>query len=452
MAVLLSLMDRAALTRDGVPVHLEPRVMAVLIRLALEPGKNVRADDLCREVLMADADGAPHLRRVGKEELRRQRLHVYKCISAIRKALDPARPGRESELLIGDPGRNPGYRLMLPPENIDLLRFERLVADSRGAPPVRAAVNLRQALDLWRGRPLVDVETYRWAKDSIARAFAAYDESRSRLLDLYETFDRLDEAVEIGESLLADRPGDVMLRERIARLTRLRSGTRPEIRLATGWWDGVISVCIDDLLEQNDAHLVVGFTDTFETNTTDDFLVARSSLQGQLVERLYAGDHRRLHRDLRKALQDVPRTVESRAVKRYGNLSRFPVGTVAVVPHNERRIFAVAYSKVGPDGRHGRSSPDMMRTSLNSLWTAARMHGRHRAIAIPVVGSGLARIHELDRIGLIGLIVETFLAHQSQGRLSDELRIVVRPQDAVRMDLAKVEQTIADAVRRSLNG
>src|SRR6266511_2038288 len=50
-----------------------------------------------------------------------------------------------------------------------------------------------------------------------------------------------------------------------------------------------VTLTVGDLFEQR-AHLVVGFSDTFDTDTTDNLIINSSSLQGQLLDRLYGGD------------------------------------------------------------------------------------------------------------------------------------------------------------------
>jgi DNA-binding SARP family transcriptional activator len=59
-----------------------------------------------------------------------------------------------------------GYRIAVDTEDLDLLRFERLLAAAAGAEPVRETAILRSALDLWRGPVVADVES---------RAIQAYD-------------------------------------------------------------------------------------------------------------------------------------------------------------------------------------------------------------------------------------------------------------------------------------
>ena len=65
--------------------------------------------------------------------------------------------------------RPPGYVLYLEPTEFDLIRFEQLVADARGAPPQTASAKLREALALWRGPPLADLAYEQFAQAEIAR-------------------------------------------------------------------------------------------------------------------------------------------------------------------------------------------------------------------------------------------------------------------------------------------
>src|SRR3954453_21622305 len=63
--------------------------------------------------------------------------------------------------LLGD-GRaivteDPGYLIRVEPDDFDLLRFDRLVAEAEGADAARASRLLAEALDLWRGEPLADL-------------------------------------------------------------------------------------------------------------------------------------------------------------------------------------------------------------------------------------------------------------------------------------------------------
>jgi DNA-binding SARP family transcriptional activator len=81
------------------------------------------------------------------------------CVSRLRKAL-----GAQAIVT-----RAPGYLVRVEPGELDLHRFELLVAEAQGADPQRAAEFLREALSLWRGAPLADIAYEAFAQIEIAR-------------------------------------------------------------------------------------------------------------------------------------------------------------------------------------------------------------------------------------------------------------------------------------------
>ena len=96
-------------------------------------------------------DRAADRRAVGRSRRRRRRP---RALQVLRLAAAQGARGRAA----GD-ARAPGYVLRVDPAELDLARFERLLADARRARPIRsaAAARLREALALWRGPPLADL-------------------------------------------------------------------------------------------------------------------------------------------------------------------------------------------------------------------------------------------------------------------------------------------------------
>jgi YVTN family beta-propeller protein len=93
-------------------------------------------------------------------------LQVY--VSQLRKALGADRVET----------RRPGYRLKVGSGELDLDRFEALVETARGQDPREAESGLREALGLWRGTPLADVD------DALARPERArLEEQRLTVLE-----------------------------------------------------------------------------------------------------------------------------------------------------------------------------------------------------------------------------------------------------------------------------
>src|SRR5690349_285063 len=110
-----------------------------------------------------------------------------------------------------------------------------------------------------------------------------------------------------------------------------------------------VSVVVGDLFERSE-HLVVGFSDTFDTDITADEVISSRSVQGQLLTRLYGNNLQSLDDDLQRALAGAqPVGLELRTGKQKGKLQRYPIGTVAVLAPRTQKIFAVAYSRLGND-------------------------------------------------------------------------------------------------------
>jgi DNA-binding SARP family transcriptional activator len=68
-------------------------------------------------------------------------------VSQLRKAL-----GRDVVVT-----RAPGYMAVVAPDELDVERFERLVAEAADSDLTGRAARLREALSLWRGPPLADL-------------------------------------------------------------------------------------------------------------------------------------------------------------------------------------------------------------------------------------------------------------------------------------------------------
>ena len=129
---------------DGVDVTpTAPKERALLALLALSPGRAVSVDRLLDE-LWADCSPAAG----------RRALQVR--VAALRKLLDTAEAGNALEFVA------PGYQLSVEPQDVDEQVFSTLCEGARarlerGDAPA-AAEMLHEALGLWRGEPLADVQ------------------------------------------------------------------------------------------------------------------------------------------------------------------------------------------------------------------------------------------------------------------------------------------------------
>ena len=128
-----------------------PKQRALLAALLLTPNRPVSVDRLS-DVLWPTRPPAAAANAL--------QFHV----SQLRKLLGG------SEVIVT---QEPGYLIRVEPDQVDLLRFERLVAEAVGAEADQASRLLREALELWRGKPLADLADHASSQGEIQRLEAA---------------------------------------------------------------------------------------------------------------------------------------------------------------------------------------------------------------------------------------------------------------------------------------
>lgn len=154
--------------RNGQPIAIAaPRQRALLGLLLLHANDPVSQDELIEQLWGEDAPPTA-------------RASLQNQVHALRRLLGAETLER----------KHGGYVLHVEPGELDLERFERLVAQARSAEPREKARKLRAALALWRGPPLVEFPTQPFAQFEITRL----EEERLTALE-----DRIDVDLALGE-------------------------------------------------------------------------------------------------------------------------------------------------------------------------------------------------------------------------------------------------------------
>jgi predicted ATPase/DNA-binding SARP family transcriptional activator len=165
-----------------------PKQRALLAHLLLRAGEAVPADELVDALWPDDPPASA-----------RHAVHVY--VSRLRRALgDPSRIEARSR----------AYRLRAQPDEVDLGRFRRLVAEARQALAEdyagRATASLCDALDLWRGRAVADLD----GEPGVRELVLELEEERLAAIELRVLAEletgRAAELVSELEELLAEHP------------------------------------------------------------------------------------------------------------------------------------------------------------------------------------------------------------------------------------------------------
>lgn len=181
-----------------------PKQRAVLARLLVRANEAVPVGRLIDE-LWPEAPPASA----------RHAVQVY--VSRLRKAVgDPAR-------LAAGAG---AYALRVEPDELDLERFRSLVAQASaqlGAEPAAAGRQLREALSLWRGRALADLDGEPGVRSIVLELEEERLQATELLLEAELTAGRHAEVVPELERLLAEHPARETLYE-LLMLALYRSG------------------------------------------------------------------------------------------------------------------------------------------------------------------------------------------------------------------------------------
>ena len=181
---------------EGRPLPLgSPSQRALLAALLVNAGRVVSVDDLTESLWPEDPPASA-----------KHALEVY--VSRLRKQLHADGRARLE-------GKAPGYALHTDDDVVDAHQFEELVERGRTAlaqrRPAHAADLLRRALDLWRGEPLADLPSERFARTAAGRLEELRLVAVENRIDAELALGRHGELAPELEALVAEHP----LRERL---------------------------------------------------------------------------------------------------------------------------------------------------------------------------------------------------------------------------------------------
>lgn len=193
---------------DGLPCPLTPRDRVVLAALAVRVGRPLTAEQLA-QALWTD-DPPPTWSK-----------SLQGCVVRLRKALGPAAIETVDH----------GYRLAVPPGDVDAHEFARLVGRAHelldAGEPDRAAYVVGQALALWRGPPLRELEDWEQGRAEADRLEELHRDAEELGVDAALRCGRLGEVLADARRLVEQAP----LRERrweLLALAQYRAGQQAD--------------------------------------------------------------------------------------------------------------------------------------------------------------------------------------------------------------------------------
>jgi len=186
-----------------------------------------------------------------------------------------------------------------------------------------------------------------------------------------------------------------------------------------------IEIFVGDIFDEK-GNFAIGSSNYFDTN----FEIANLSLKSQLINRCFNSDTTDVDRLIEQSLTEQCIAGEIDLSKTIGKQQKFPIGTTVRLNQNNRQIYVFVISELlFEDGRkHTSSNPELLNIALSKFWSFVKTENRMREIAIPVLGSGLARINLSYRL-LIQMIILSFVTYSKSTRITEKLKIVVHEKD-----------------------
>lgn len=206
--------------------------------------------------------------------------------------------------------------------------------------------------------------------------------------------------------------------------------------------DSLIKIKVGDLFDEPE-HLVIGTNDVFDTELGD--IIKPSSVQGQFLTRIYKGDRAKLDADIEAALESHRHEKREDPHKVQGKRWRYPIGTTIALGPLDSRYFLTAYGRM-ENGLKLKctSDADSIWLSLSRLWEEVRLKGQGKPVAIPVIGSDLARTG-LPRMALIKMIIISFIVASKKQFVTRQLTVVVYPEDLNSVNLYDLKEFLTSA-------
>ena len=197
--------------------------------------------------------------------------------------------------------------------------------------------------------------------------------------------------------------------------------------------DVKIGIKVGNIFDQ-EGHLVIGFSDTFDTEIGD--VVSKDSMQGQFLVSMYGNNQNKLDIDLDALLQNEES--EEDIEKTRGKNKRYKVGTVVSLSGLNRKFFCCAYSRMGADLK-ATSDINSLWVSLQNLWNKIRIEGEQKTIVMPVIGTNLARVPGISFKLPIDLILLSFIINSRVEPISKELVLMIREEDKDKINLLEIQ-------------
>lgn len=196
--------------------------------------------------------------------------------------------------------------------------------------------------------------------------------------------------------------------------------------------DATVEVKFGDLFEAQGLK-VIAVNEFFDSQLGDP--VARSSLHGQLIERMFQDRPEQFDGLIDKELRGIPFGEVERPT---GRGKRYEIGTTPVVGVGAEQFFLPALCRTDVDTYKAYCDIPMLLKALDGLWSAVRNRAGGQPVSAPLIGGGLSGIG-LPPYQLLQLMVLSIVIANKQEHVRSEIRIILARELMEEIDLKTLE-------------
>jgi len=198
--------------------------------------------------------------------------------------------------------------------------------------------------------------------------------------------------------------------------------------------DTTIEVLFGDLFTEA-PQIVIPVNDCFDSQLQT--IVSANSLHGIFITRILAGVSKTFDELVASALRnDQPTTIPR---PDGGRPLRYSIGTTVCVPFRGNEYYLVALAKTDPTTSVANATLAEFWLALEGLWKQVRIHANNEDVAVPLLGSGLARVG-LPQSQLLYFLITSFVAETKRQKITGHIKIVLHESTYAQINLSEFER------------
>lgn len=147
-----------------------------------------------------------------------------------------------------------------------------------------------------------------------------------------------------------------------------------------------VDITYGDIFEK-DGIIVIPVNDYFDT-LVNDKVVSKDTIHGIFIKRLFPDNDKQLKRKITASLRNIT-PAETNKARKQGNKSRYPLGTVANIPHNGKNYYLVALTRFNNNHRAELKKSEYQRV-LCDLFDYIEQNSQGERVNVPLIGAGRA--------------------------------------------------------------